>query len=67
MIDRVGLVVSALGVLVCLMLVSGALQAYLAGDESGWFVVLACLLQVANVWQLVRGIRRRRRMRSEAG
>ncbi|WP_326791978.1 hypothetical protein OHA79_08705 [Streptomyces sp. NBC_00841] len=67
MIDRVGLAVSALGVLVCLMLVTGALQAYPAGDESGWFVVFACLLQVANVLRLVRDIRRRRTMRSEAG
>ncbi|MEV5008810.1 MULTISPECIES: hypothetical protein [unclassified Streptomyces] len=60
MIDRVSLAVSALGVLVCLMLVIGALQAYLAGDQPAWLVALACLLQVTTVWQLVRDIRRRR-------
>ncbi|MFF4796301.1 hypothetical protein ACFY2M_43230 [Streptomyces sp. NPDC001276] len=60
MIDRVGLAVSAVGVLVCLMLVIGALQAYLSGDQLAWLVALACLLQVGTVWQLVRDIRRRR-------
>lgn len=65
MIDRVSLAVSALGALVCLMLVIGASQAYLAGDEPAWLVALACLLQVTTVWQLVRDIRRRR-PRSEA-
>ncbi|MFB7107549.1 hypothetical protein [Streptomyces sp. NPDC056190] len=60
MIDRVGLAVSAVGVLVCPMLVIGALQAYLTGDQPAWLVTLACLLQVTTVWQLVRDIRRRR-------
>ncbi|MEU6010505.1 hypothetical protein [Streptomyces sp. NPDC047453] len=60
MIDRVGLAVSAVGVLVCPMLVIGALQAYLTGDQPGWLVASACLLQVTTVWQLVRDIRRRR-------
>ncbi|MFE7216437.1 hypothetical protein ACFY0A_43485 [Streptomyces sp. NPDC001698] len=66
MIDRVDLVISALGTLACLMLVIGASQAYLAGDEPVWLVALACLLQVTSVWQLVRDIRRRRRPQSEA-
>lgn len=47
-IDRVGLAVSALGDLVCLMLVSGALQAYLAGDESGWFARRADLSRLVT-------------------
>ncbi|MGW2763685.1 hypothetical protein [Streptomyces sp. NPDC001275] len=42
------------------MLVIGALQAYLSGDQPAWLVALACLLQVTTVWQLVRDVRRRR-------
>ncbi|MFF4824723.1 hypothetical protein ACFY20_17120 [Streptomyces sp. NPDC001312] len=42
------------------MLVIGALQAYLTGDQPAWLVALACLLQVTTVWQLVRDVRRRR-------
>ncbi|MET8534629.1 hypothetical protein ABZV67_22555 [Streptomyces sp. NPDC005065] len=67
MTDRIGLAISALGVLACLMLVTGAVQAYLTGDESGWFVAFAGLLQVVTAWQLVRDVQRRRRRRSEAG
>ncbi|WP_392871967.1 hypothetical protein [Streptomyces sp. LN499] len=67
MIDRVGFAVSALGVLVSAVLVTAALQAHLTGDESGWSVAFACLVQVFTVWQLVRDISRRRSTRSEAG
>ena len=66
-INRVSLAISTLGALVCLMLVIGALQAYLTGGESAWWIASACLLQVTTVWQLVRDIRRRRRSRSDAG
>ncbi|MET7858171.1 hypothetical protein ABZS81_13260 [Streptomyces sp. NPDC005318] len=56
MIDRVSLAVSALGVLISAVLVTAMLQAYLTGDESGWLVAFACLLQVFTAWQLVRDI-----------
>ncbi|MGW2282438.1 hypothetical protein [Streptomyces sp. NPDC001770] len=59
--------VSTVGILVALTLVTGAVQAYLNGDESGWFIACAALLQVATVRQLVREVRRRRSRGVRAG
>lgn len=67
MTDRISLAISTVGVLVALMLVTGAVQAYLNGDDSGWFIAWAALLQVATVWQLVHEVRRRRSRRVQAG
>ncbi|MFF9127899.1 hypothetical protein ACF09J_32340 [Streptomyces sp. NPDC014889] len=67
MTDRIGLAMSTVGVLACFMLVTGAVRAYLNGDDSGWFIAFAVLLQVTTVWQLVRDIQRRRRRRVQAG
>ncbi|MFD6421095.1 hypothetical protein [Streptomyces sp. NPDC060198] len=66
MTDRIGWAMSTAGVLVSFVLVSGAVQAYLNGDDSGGFVASAVLLQVATVRQLVRGVRRRRSGRIQA-
>ncbi|MFB7458374.1 hypothetical protein [Streptomyces sp. NPDC056188] len=65
-IDRIGLAISAAGVLACLMLVAGAAQAYMNGDDSGWFISFAVLLQITTVWQLVRDVKRHRRKRVQA-
>ncbi|WP_392671300.1 hypothetical protein [Streptomyces sp. LN785] len=67
MTNRIGWAISALGVLACLVLVTGAVQAYLTGDEPGWLIAFAVLLQVTTAWQLVRDVQRRRRRRSEEG
>ncbi|MFH9980591.1 hypothetical protein ACH4ND_15305 [Streptomyces sp. NPDC017179] len=65
MIDRIGLAISAAGVPACLMLVAGAARAYMAGDDSGWFISFAVLLQIATVWQLVRDVKRHRGKRHQ--
>ncbi|MGW0854419.1 hypothetical protein [Streptomyces sp. NPDC002690] len=66
MTDRIDLALSTVGVLVSLLLVTGAVQAYLSGDDSGWFIACAVLIQVATAWQLVREVRRHRSRRIRA-
>ncbi|MFI5808541.1 hypothetical protein [Streptomyces sp. NPDC051561] len=61
--DRVELAAVVAGVLVSLGLTVNAVHVHLRGAESVWWVVCLCLLQVNTVWQVVRGIRRRRRAR----
>ncbi|MER7728773.1 hypothetical protein [Streptomyces sp. NPDC096323] len=67
MTDRINLAISAAGVPIALVLLTGAVRAYEDGEGSGWFVAGAALLQAATVLQLAQDLRRRRRSRARAG
>jgi hypothetical protein len=64
--DRVSFLLSASAAVLCVLLLTGGIEAYLSG-ASIWWTAWAAMLQVATVWQVVRRFRRRRATRGDAG
>ncbi|MGW3247769.1 hypothetical protein [Streptomyces sp. NPDC001070] len=66
MTDRLGFLLSASAAVVCVLLLTGGVGAYLSG-ASIWWTAWAAMLQVATVWQVARRFRRLRATRGDAG